>query len=282
MTKPKDKAKPKAAAQPKLSASDQALIDAFSAKINGSGDAQPADSTDDPLIYEGVTAGSKPSPTAADHGVKAVKAGQEITRKSSEAISQFYSWTDAQRKEWGQYLVAQGIIAPSKAGDFDTLKDAWTQAVGDAASYYAVGKRISPKDTIKARAAIATAQGGATTTTSTEKVVDLTDPTSAKALVNSVLSSQLGREATPEEISSFTKVLNSAESATPATAVTTATDNGNGTTTASTTKSGGLSADGKTQLLVDQARKNPEYGAYQAASTYYNAFLGAIGAPVKS
>lgn len=247
----------------------------------------------------------KPSPFRPQ-GPAMVKSGvlkpvqePDQVKPLSQALGEFYRWTDQERAQWGSYLAQIGFIDPEDADDYTTLLKAWQEVVQEGANFTAAGKKADPWAVARILAGTDNDPGnpgggrtragrergftGSRTATSTNSQVDLTDPETAKALVNSTLSKFLGRNASDEEINAFTATLNAAERANPAQAVTTTTDtfdDGVQTgSTSSTTTSGGLSAAGKAQTVEDSAMALPDYGAYQAATTYMNAFMNAIQAP---
>lgn len=201
-----------------------------------------------------------------------------------DAEMMVYEWygTDAYDK-WGDFLAEHGIIEKDESRDFDTLNKWWVTAANQSSLFYSIGRNFTPWDVIEGfgkdsggrRGSGGGGGGGPRTVTSTS--VDLTDPDTARAIVNSALSDRLGRAANDEEVSTFLNVLNSAERANPT--VTTSHYSGDGSSVSSTT-TGGIGATGKQQLAVDEALENPEYGAYQAASTYYNALIQALGSPL--
>lgn len=224
--------------------------------------------------------------------------GRDDVRGLSSAQAEFYKWDDAQRRKWSDHLVRIGYIDPEDAGDYTTLLKAWQEVIGEAANFTGAGKKIDPWKVAELIAGADNDGGGAgggktragrergftgtRTATSSDSRVDLTDPQTAKALVNATLSKFLGRNASDEEIGVFASSLNDAERANPITATTTTTDTfDDGVQTASnssTQTAGGLSATGKQQLMEDRSLSMPEYGAYQAASTYYNILQQAIQA----
>lgn len=231
--------------------------------------------TDDHRATPGGVGGFAPTP-----GV------DNSTHKSlSEAQGEFYRWSDSERNKWGDYLLSLGLIDEGDERNYVALKGAWDDVIGEAANFTAAGKRITPWQ-VAALVAGGSAQGGGKakgftgSKSQTSLSVDLTDPETAKALVNNVLSKQLGRAATPEEMESFRNSLSAAERANP-TSTTSTTQYANGDATAqSSTTTGGLSGAGKEQVLQDQAMLKPEYGAYQAATTYFQALASAMGSPV--
>ena len=140
------------------------------------------------------------------------------------------------------------------------------------------------------------------TTTETATQVDISNPEQSRALVQDVLSRALGRWATGDELGEFVGTLNTyqrenpsvstrtTETAPQTTTQTTTEDAGGnqsqssstvgGESNTSTTNQQGATAEGGQQLLLENAMEQPDYGAYQASSTYYNALLGALAAPV--
>lgn len=200
---------------------------------------------------------------------------------ASEAEMEFYRWSDSERSEWGQYLVGLGVLSSEQADDFTTLYKAWQESVKESANFAIAGKVVTPREAAEMLAAGARASGpfsGTKTQTSTN--VDLTDPTTARALVNQVLTNQLGRAATDDEIDRFTQILNTAERANPTLTTTTGTYEQGDLVSQSSTTQGGLTAAARQELVSDKVTATPEYGAYQAATTYFNTLLQGIGAVV--
>lgn len=251
---------------------------------------------EDPPVYMGKKPRSEVEPrglgTMPATSRKVGDVDQVMTR--TEALDQFYRWVGTPKMDqWGDHLVAVGLIDEEDKRDYATLSKYWQAAVEEAANAYAAdkSKKIDPWKMAEFMGSLGAGgsgggragnggggKGGTFTSTSTS--VDLTDPETARALVNNVLSNQLGREATPDEIASFTAVLSQAERSNPATTVTTTTQDAAGNSTSSSTTSGGLTGTGKQEVLRQEAMRKPEYGAYQAAATYLPALFQAIGAPV--
>jgi hypothetical protein len=133
--------------------------------------------------------------------------------------------------------------------------------------------------------------------------VDISNPEQSRALVQNVLSQALGRWATGAELEEFVGSLNAYQrenptvttrttDVAPETRTQTTTESADGTSQSSetsvqggesntsTTTQQGATAEGGQQLLMEQAMESPDYGAYQAATTYMDALLGALAAPV--
>ena len=94
----------------------------------------------------------------------------------------------------------------------------------------------------------------------TSRVVNLTNPDDAKSLVNASLQKYLGRDATDEEITEFTKALNKAERRNPI-------------VTTKTQKSGGV---GSAQRAEDFARSQEGAAEFLAETQYSDWFQEAI------
>ena len=105
--------------------------------------------------------------------------------------------------------------------------------------------------------------GGAPTNT-----VQLTDPDSAKQLINTAMASLLGRQATTDEFDTFLKTLNQAEMDNPLTVKI----EGN-----TAIQSGGVNA---AQRAQDYTQSRPDYAEFQSATTLMDAFISALDDPV--
>lgn len=216
--------------------------------------------------------------------------GVAETKTLSEAKGEFYNWSESERRKWADHLIGLGLLAPEDAEDYGSLRDTWFDVVDETANFTTAGKELDPWDVAsliaggeKGAAARKAARDKANftgTKTTTSKSVDLTDPATAKALVNDTLSRQLGRAATDEEVVEFTNVLNNAARANPSITTTATTYEGGEAVGQSSTTSGGVTAAGQQQMIQDEAMATPEYGAYQAAATYLPTLFQAIGSPV--
>lgn len=121
---------------------------------------------------------------------------------------------------------------------------------------------------------------GPTTTVQTARSVNLTDPMSARKLVDDALGTYLGRRATEQEQDAFLAALNKREKKNPTVTqqVTTSTP-GIGTSTVDTSSatSGGFNP----SVFADAyARGQQGSGEYQAATTYLDTFINALKARV--
>lgn len=282
--KPKPSPKQSAArggASPSTAARQKAS-DVLSGVDFSGGLADPTEKGMAPIWWGGFNGSGRPNPRQAD-------SDKFLSR--DEAYAKVWEWYGTPEfNKWGDYLVQLGLIDEEDNRNPNALAEKWYDAVDASANLTASGKKVKPWDAMrlisgsaaKNRAARDGSGGGgkAGKITSTTRSVNLTDPATAKALVNDVLSRQLGRAATDEEVRAFTDVLHNAQKANPSVTTETRNYDASGNYTSSTSSSGGLDAAGANQLLTDRAMQMPEYGALQAGTTYINAFEQAIQSPV--
>lgn len=176
----------------------------------------------------------------------------------------------------------------------DFLK-VWEAAVKQSAAAYdnGTGKKISPWDMLGMLAAgSSTDKNGGTgttppftgvkTTTSTNTSIDDIDPATADSVLTSTLTQLLGRAPTDAEKSDYLSRANGLSKLNPAiTQTTTKTNYQNGEATGQqsfTHQTGGVTQADLQSAAENQAKANPEYGAYQAAGTVYNWLTSALGA----
>lgn len=118
---------------------------------------------------------------------------------------------------------------------------------------------------------------GPKTKTQTNRQVDLSSAEDVQALTTQVLTEALGRAPTAKEVATYKATINGAENANPLISTQTQTLNDMGEVVNTTTKNtGGMSAAAKQGLVEEGAKKGPEYGKYQSATTYYNAMMQMI------
>lgn len=262
-----------------------------------------------------VTQPSRPAPRRRATGLAMRVEGDSTPKRSREETRPGISWEVRERPEseareqvtewfgtedfnkWGDYLLGLGLVDENDSRNFEALDNAWKEAAALSARMWSRGKQVSPWQAARILAGGGGAGGsggsgsprygtadpftGSRVSRSTSRNVDLSDPMTAKAIVNDVLSNALGRAATPEELEAFRSTLNAAERENPSITESTTTSNFDDgvevSSSTSSTTSGGITAAGRQQVLQDEAMAKPEYGAYQAAATYFNALLGSLG-----
>lgn len=114
--------------------------------------------------------------------------------------------------------------------------------------------------------------------TTYQKSLDLTDPTTAKAIATSVFQQLMHRDPGRGELGGYADALRTAEQQSPVTSSTTTEfDPNTGEAIGQSTKtSGGLSAEARQYLAEKRVKGTKEYASVQAATTYMNALEAAI------
>ena len=194
----------------------------------------------------------------------------------SQAQQMYFGFDQKTRDKFLSQLQLAGYDA-STLND-NKLSQLWAGYVAQAAGYYASGKKVTPWDVIakdmQQREATAAQPR---TVTSTQVQANESTRTDASALFEQAATSLLGRAPTKSESSKFFGALNKYEKANPTVTTTTSNYSGEGDLTSqSSTSKGGVSADARAYLAEQQAKADPEYGAYQAATTYMGALMQAI------
>lgn len=238
---------------------------------------------------------------------------EDDVKSMSEAMAMFYE-DDFDLKKLAEEAGKYGLRTES----LDDLRSVWETAVQYSANKYAAGSKKTPWEMIplmggawqggggeadRSRTMTQTMHEAGRTTTETATQVDISNPEQSRALVQDVLSKALGRWATGDELGEFVGTLNTYQRENPSvstrTSVTTPSDTTQSTTqsadgsvsaqsskttggetSSSTTNQQGATAEGGQQLLLENAMEQPDYGAYQASTTYYNALLQSLAAPV--
>jgi hypothetical protein len=246
---------------------------------------------------------------------KVVESEEDDIKSVAEGMAMFYE-DDFDLQKLAEEAERYGLRADS----LDDLRNVWETAIQYSANKYAAGSKKTPWEMIplmggawqggggkadRSRTMTQTMHEAGRTVTETATQVDISNPEQSRALVQDVLSRALGRWATGDELGEFVGTLNTYQRenpsvstrtsvTTPQTTTQTTTEGGSdtdqtsesssktvgGETTSSTTNKQGATAEGGQQLLLENAMEAPDYGAYQASTTYYDALLGVLAAPV--
>lgn len=216
-----------------------------------------------------------------------------------DASKAFFQWDDKKRKDFMSQAIVGGLLKPG-AGIMEA-SSLWGTLVKESARYTAAGTDFSPWDVLGAYTKQAGGAGawvrqgdweintfthekryvGPQFKTTTQNSVDFTDPATARAIATGVFQDMLGRDPTKNELASFATALKSAEFAHPEITKTTTEYNSQGEPVGTKVRqTGGMSAAGRQMVGKNQVKKDDEYGAYQAATTYQNALESAVfGSP---
>ena len=158
-------------------------------------------------------------------------------------------------KEWTPYDVLDTYS--NNEGKFGTIKR------GDWLYDVATGEKVK--------------YVGPKTKTRTDKAIDLSSPEDVKAIATQALTELLGRAPNAEELAKFRSSINADERESPQVTTTTETlsDMGEVVST-SAVRSGGVSDAAREMAISEEAKKGPEFGKFQSATTYYNAMMQMI------
>lgn len=233
-----------------------------------------------PTVYWGSTAKNTGGRSeAAQEALPALGFNSKGIREVplQDAVSDFYNWSDSERQAWGQRLYNLGVI--KDPNDYGGMLSAWQDAVQQASNFYTVGgKKVTPWQVVDIMAGPgAHPQGGPTTNTSTSKSFNIPTVEDAHAAAKSVTHALLGRDPDQHELDRLASIMVGYAKKNPSITKTTQTNDGTGNITSSSTSSGGYTASGVQDLLQENVKADPEYGAYQAATSYFGALMSALG-----
>ena len=213
--------------------------------------------------------------------------GTEPLLKIGDIMYWFWQWDQKQVDKLAEKLVKANMLPSINVTRSDVWEVFRKGVLMEAAQAYASNPNKAPTVETVLQSFMKRPVGDASgsenkpkqyTTTNTQ--VSLSDPTEAASLLSQTLQQRLGRAPTEAEKHSFLAALNAAQRANPTKTTTSYTldekTGGYNTTVGET--SGGVNAG---QVADDFAMKNnrTEYGAYQAATTYFDAMMGALGTP---
>jgi len=241
----------------------------FLAQYQASAGAASANSTKDPPLYLGKGAFIA-GQDANDRRSGAVQSNN--IQNTSQAYLLFQGWSDKERQSWQAGLYGAGLL--QDPNDYMGAQALWQKAVDESARYYAANKNISPWQVVGLMAGQANGKGLAKTTTNVSTSKNLPSSSEANALVTKVYQDQLGRNPTDGELLQYRKFVESQARAHPQTTTTTQTTDGTGNSSSNSTTSGGVDLDYETHKAL---QGTPEYGTFQAATTYLSALQAAIG-----
>lgn len=192
----------------------------------------------------------------------------------SSVTAQFYSWDQATKDKFlAQASLAGYDTSGMKDGQLAAL---WGSYVSQAAQYYGSGVAVTPWDIMaKDRAQRESAKPRSVTQKSTS--YDLSTEGDARAIFYTAAQQLLGRDPTKAEAKSFQTALNKMERANPTITTTTSNYLGQELQSQESTTEGGVKEGARQMEAMDVAKAKPEYGAYQAATTYFDALMNTIG-----
>lgn len=215
-----------------------------------------------------------------ERGGKGASGGQNRvadTLPLTDAKNHWYEMSDEDIAHWAQQMYTLGYIDSPK--DYLKAHSWWDTMVTESANMLAGGKQRTPLQAAEfykgtnAASLIARADAGPGAHT-TSNSINLLSQGDVRAMANQVLSQRLGRDATDAEVDTFFNTLNAKIKADPGS--TTVVNDAAGKQQSSVSTPG-FNANDANQYIEDYAQSNPQYAAYQGATTYFNAAMGALG-----
>lgn len=187
-----------------------------------------------------------------------------------EAILEFYRWDFQRQQDFAKELFENKLI--ESPYDLTAAQKAWEDAVQAASNYYVAGNPMTPEEVLDNAAALKRAAGGEDQTkTSVNTAVTVMGEAEAKQLVKSIFQNGLGRAPSSDELSRFANQVVAASQEKASVTTMTQTPNSTGGVNTSTVSMPGYTSADATEAIQTQMERDPEYGVYQAATTYWNA-----------
>lgn len=269
--------------------------------ITLTGDIQPTD-----LVPTSTGRGSKISQGQSDTGnVKVGQGGQPSTNTVQQMIQSFTNWSLTQYQQFKQQAYQAGLITSANASKAEVLT-AWQLVVQEASK-----DRVTTDQLLKTASnggwnamnpVYVTGDVGLPSTGNSYNAPDAPsqatnrtvytsymDPATVQGTLADSFYRLIGRMPTQEEYDNYLKNVDQYEQdANTGKFESKSTDTGGANTapggkTSNTTENvvaqRGLATRGAEFLAGQEAMNNPEYGQYQAATTYFHALMSALGAP---
>lgn len=198
---------------------------------------------------------------------------------TDQAKNLVWQFDDEQRKEFDD-LIEQG--GQKRPDSMESRLYWWNKMVDYAGTYSSnIGKNVSPFDMAKMWASNAKpyssggAGGGPSTTVYKDEQVNLTNPSTARSVLDGALGRYLGRMPSQKEYKAFLGALTMAEEAAPTISQRVTRNSGgqNQTVTSKGKSQGGLNA---AQFATEYAKGEESYAETQLSTTGLQAFLGML------
>lgn len=247
----------------------------------------------DERVYMGnhqvTTVSSEGNKFSADTGAPAPSATTTTTTQPKtmtvvQAMNLPYTWDEDEVAKAMQRLKAAGLPVDSFDMGSNSLVSIWGALVNRAATTYSLteGKReVTPWDVLdmyksEAQAAGTYVDPNRTETTVSRNITEISEG-EAWSHIQTTLSQMLGRDPSDQETRDFTYRMNQMAASNPSISkAITRYKNGDAVSQTTRTDPGFTAAD-MAHEAYDDAQNDPGYGEYQAASTYFNAALSALG-----
>lgn len=205
--------------------------------------------------------------------------GERIGTDLEAVLNLPYRWVN-DKKKMDKLFSAVSAATGKPVTDFFSALSVWQDAV-KASNQSWVGTNggkngtpLSPWEALNLMSRTPGGYGNSTSApkTETHRSVSEVSDGAAWSFINDAVTRLLGRAASTSEVQEFASKANRIAADNPT--VTTTTTDGKGNTTSKT--KGGIEAGDLELAARNTANRDSEAGAYQAASTYYNALLGTL------
>jgi len=200
----------------------------------------------------------------------------------SQANAAIWDWDKKQMDDFND-LVEDGTGSRPKT--FEQSKQAWERMVGYAGSYssdsgtptspFKIADMIAERSRNMGSPGSGGAGGGPSTAVYKDEIVNLTNPSTARGVLDSALGKYLGRMPSPKEYKSFVGALTMAEDASPNTSERVVRNSG-GTNQTITTKGKTGGGVDRNQFATEFAKSDEDFAETQLSTTGVQAFLGML------
>lgn len=169
---------------------------------------------------------------------------------------------------------------------YDDIAKLWGSVVKQAADTFSkTGQKVTPWALIQMRGKYAGPDGRMQDKVTTSTQVDEMDPATARGMIESTARNMLGRDPTKAEIDDFIAKAQMIAKENPSITTTRTKTGFDGEvelgTSQTTSKGGGQAVNDQAQMAAqDMAKQSDDYGAYQAAGTYFPLLFQALSSPV--
>lgn len=223
----------------------------------------------DPSVYLGQQLTGRALADAEKYGMLKPGKTTDKTGTVSSVSAEYFSWDQKTKDKFLTQLSLTGRDTSSLSDG--QLSQLWAAYVGQAAQYYGSNVKLTPWDILaKDMKQRSTYLNTPRSVTATSTDMRLSTAGDAQAIFLQAAKSLLGRDPTKSEIKTFQSVLNEQERANPQVTTTTSSFMGDTQTGQTSTTTGGVSTDEKNVMAMEDIKKDPEYGAFQAATNGMN------------
>lgn len=261
------------------------------------GQSIPQDIMDD-RVYMGNTETSKVSspehiglagPTDAELAGTGTTETKHKTTTVQAALNQPYLWSEDKRSEVMKKMREAGYNITTFAeafGDGVSNGGLWTELVARASRAFVLSNGenlVTPWDMLAADKKENIANGtldknGNIVSTSTSTSVNTLSEGQAWDVLRTTVQNMLGRDPSDQDVRDFLSMANNDAAKDPSKTVTTThTDTESGTSNTTSHTTGGYTSADAAKAAYEQTHDSADYGAYQSATTYFNALLAGLG-----